>query len=340
MNHTTKIELQPPLTRYLKIQSSGMIVCNNRFRQHLSEIFLIENIIFKKVGPLRKYCVEGMIKLKHSIQLALKPVEILFRGKSIQFLPITEESAQFFERENQRKMYFGGVNPYTSQETLLGYFSKYGPISFFKMMDRPASNGTRFGFAIFEVRWSLDSILSSQKPIVIDGYKLFICEYSNKGQTRGKQLLSEIDSQVESGYKADQVSAYNANAHYYDCENRNLKLQQVSTHYGKSDCSAESQVLVKKEKLNHLYDRENISRRISDCPHQEFNAKPVLVNLSIHFNHCEDNIRINQAVRQQIQTNPTPSSNPISQSVNFKFQKRSNLSQIQQKEAYLDQLTH
>ena len=180
-------------TRYLRIQSSGLIVCNSKLREFLDSIFEVENVIFKKIGPLRKYCQEGVMKLRKPVDSDMKGLYTEYRGKEIELSPISSESALYFERDNQRKIYFGGASPWTTVESITEYLSSFGPISYAKLMDKPASNGTKFGFIIYEERWSVDRLMQPRKPIVIDGYKLFVCEYTNRGQNRSRKSKSKID---------------------------------------------------------------------------------------------------------------------------------------------------
>jgi RNA recognition motif-containing protein len=171
---------------YLYLESSSLIVCNNRFRHHLSELFDVESITFNKVGPLRKYCEQGIIRLKSPIPTSSLPVSLVYRGKTLVISASSPNKALSFEKENTKKMYFGGANPRTSVETIKAFFSRFGPVSFCKMMQKPAMNGTRFGFIIFEERSSLEMILNSG-PFSVEGYKLYVCEYTNNSQNRSRK---------------------------------------------------------------------------------------------------------------------------------------------------------
>ena len=200
--------------QYLHLESSSLIVCNNRFRHHLCELFDIESITFNKVGPLRKYCEEGIMRLKSPMLTSSLPVSLVYRGKTLVISASSPNEALSFEKENTKKMYFGGANPRTSVETIKTFFSRFGPVSFCKMMHKPALNGTRFGFIIFEERSSLDMILNSG-PFSVEGYKLYVCEYTNNSQNRSrKQKIPdcpnaskhEIDFQVSTSGSTSPVN--------------------------------------------------------------------------------------------------------------------------------------
>ena len=100
---------------------------------------------------------------------------------------ISQEEGEEFTKENSKKMYFGGVHPSTTLETIRYYFSSYGPVSFCSLMAKPASNGTRFGFVIFEERQSLELILQQGK-FEIEGCTVFVSEYQNNYQNSSKKV--------------------------------------------------------------------------------------------------------------------------------------------------------
>ena len=114
------------------------------------------------------------------------PTQFNFRGKNFVVTQISREEGEDFTKENSKKMYFGGVHPSTSLETIKSYFSNFGPVSFYSLMAKPASNGTRFGFVIFEERRSLEIVLQQAK-VEIDGCTVFVSEYQNNYQNSSKK---------------------------------------------------------------------------------------------------------------------------------------------------------
>ena len=178
MNSTNQRITHKSHTNYLSIQSSSIVVCNNSFRDMLTQLYDVETITFMKVGPLRKYTQEGVIKLKTPIPLNNElPRVVVFRNKEIKIGPIEEKIAKAFEKRNSKKLYLTGVNPHTTLDTLKRIFSQYGQVSCCKLMDRINSNGTKSGFALFEDRSTLDQILNRNCQLVVDGYEIYLSEY-------------------------------------------------------------------------------------------------------------------------------------------------------------------
>jgi hypothetical protein len=180
----------------LAMKASCMIICNNKFRLYISQLLDIKSMSLIKMGPLRKYFQEGIIRLYSRKNIADLPMILEYNGNTIELCEIEREKAVLVETENQKKMYFGGAGPHCTIDQVVSYFSKFGAITYSKMMHQSAQNGTKFGFLIFQKRESLEKIYGSGRHM-IGGYQLIVCDYLNKNQNRSRRLAAKSSYSVE-----------------------------------------------------------------------------------------------------------------------------------------------
>ena len=320
MHPTQPVYYSPKTTRYLSMHASGMVVCNNSFRRFLSGLYEFDSVIFKKVGPFRKYSVEGVITLKKELLCSRQPEFVQYRNKELQFFPIEEESASSFKRDNQKKVYFGGANPNTPVESICARFSRFGPVSFCKLMEKPASNGTNFGFVIFEERWSADLILSSSQPTIIDGFKLVVNEYSNRGQNRSRKTKfptpGQAQNQTGEKFPVLKLFDYSDSAH---------GRPTYTTEEGVFDCFLMESDLFDSHNYNYKKDQQKPSRKIKEnVDHLSQESTSFDVDHSIFFrtycielNHHPRNIKLNQQKTNSPQTSESQHQMSANQRLNL-----------------------
>ena len=179
----------------LAIKASCMIICNNKFRLFISQLFDIKSMSLTKMGPLRKYFQEGIIRLSSRKNITDLPMTIEYRGNTVELREIKREKAHLIETENQKKMYFGGAGPHSTIDQIASYFSTFGAITYSKMMQQSAQNGTKFGFLIFHKRETLDRIYEAGRH-VLGGYPLIVCDYLNKNQNRSRRITTKSSYSV------------------------------------------------------------------------------------------------------------------------------------------------
>ena len=180
-------------TRFLKVSSKSMIVCNNSFRELLSEIYDVESINFNKIGPLKKFTNEGVIRLKMPLPFSEQLTRVvLYRHKKITISPISELEGLSFEKANLKKVYITGLNPATTPESISRVFSQFGEVAYCKLAERLNVNGAGFGYLLFDKRCSVDKMLEFPREIIVDGYRVAGFEYSasnlREGSKRGREF--------------------------------------------------------------------------------------------------------------------------------------------------------
>jgi hypothetical protein len=185
-----------PAELCVAIKASCMIICNNKFRLYISQLFDIKSMSLIKMGPLRKYFQEGIVRLSSRKNITDLPMTIEYKGNTIELHVIEREKANLIETENQKKMYFGGAGPHSTIDQIVSYFSTFGAVTYSKMMQQSAQNGTKFGFLIFHKRESLDRIYEAGRH-VIGGYQLIVCDYLNKNQNRSRRFTTKSSYSVE-----------------------------------------------------------------------------------------------------------------------------------------------
>lgn len=179
----------------LRITSNSLLVCSNKFRQHLAQLFDLRGAYLNKTGPQRKYFQEGVLRLATDRGLPGQfPFSVAYKGHTLVLRPVREEEADRYERESHKKMYLGGVGPYTNVSDVEQYFELFGPVAFVQLMGQAKFETTKFGFVIFEDHWTMMRVLGCG-PHYLHGYRLRVTDYVNN--TRNKKKKKSHSRQPE-----------------------------------------------------------------------------------------------------------------------------------------------
>ena len=171
----------------LRITSDTLLVCSNKFRQHLAQRFDIRGIFLVKTGPQRKYFREGVLRLASSRGLpGSLSFSFPYKSHVLTLHPVSEEEAGRCEAESHKKMYVGGVGPHTSVQEVEDYFGYFGPVAFVQLMGMSKSEATRFGFVIFEDHRAMAEVYQ-YGPHFLHGYRLRVTDYVNNSRNKKKK---------------------------------------------------------------------------------------------------------------------------------------------------------
>ena len=172
------------------VETCAPVVCNNRFRVYLNNLFDIESASFVKTGHMRKFTQKGVLRMKSNRNTEDQVyLQFKYMNRVLELKRVTSEEARKLEELTMTKMFFGNANHRTSFESIISYFAGFGTILYGQLMRNIAQDGTRFGFIIFEDRQSLLDVYSNAHPHLIDGKILKVCDYVNARQNRTRKEL-------------------------------------------------------------------------------------------------------------------------------------------------------
>lgn len=168
----------------LRITCDSLVVCSNKFRQHIATLFDVQGIFLAKTGPQRKYFREGVIRLATGRGLPGScPFTVVYKSHVLTMWLVSEAEADRQEKESQKKMYVGGVGRHTSVQEVERYFGYFGPVAFVQLMGQAKSEATRFGFVIFEDHRAMNEVYRYGLHF-LHGYRLRVTDYVNNSRNK------------------------------------------------------------------------------------------------------------------------------------------------------------